>query len=68
MLLVASDGLLRYARPADIARVARQPDIDLAVTALIELVRLPSGELQDDVAIVLLRESSSVVGGVVTLA
>jgi hypothetical protein len=56
-LLMASDGLLRYARPADIARAARIPDLDVAATELVDLVRLPSGDLQDDVAIVLLRET-----------
>jgi hypothetical protein len=30
MLLVASDGLLRYAKPADIARMAAGADLDAA--------------------------------------
>ena len=55
-LLVASDGLLRYAPPEAIARVASGPDLAAAARALVELVRLPSGELPDDVAIVLCRE------------
>ena len=54
-LLVASDGLLRYAKPTDIARVATGPDLAAAARALVELVRLPSGGLQDDVAVVLCR-------------
>lgn len=58
-LLVASDGLFRYA-PADaIARVAAGPDLAAAVRELAALVRLPSGELPDDVAVVLCREALS---------
>lgn len=55
-LLVASDGLLRFARPEAIARVVSGPDLAAAARALVELVRLPSGEVPDDVAIVLCRE------------
>jgi serine/threonine protein phosphatase PrpC len=54
-LLVATDGLVRYAKPQDIARIARGRDLGAAVRALVELVRLPSGALQDDVAVVLCR-------------
>jgi serine/threonine protein phosphatase PrpC len=54
-LLVASDGLLRYASHRDIARLARQPDLAAAARSLVDLVRLPTGALQDDVAIVLAR-------------
>lgn len=57
-LLVASDGLFRYAKQSDIVRVASGPDLQEAARALVELVRLPSGELQDDVAIVLCRQLS----------
>ena len=55
-LLVASDGLLKYAHPADIARIARGPDLAIAARELVELVRLPTGGLQDDVAIILCRD------------
>ena len=55
-LLVASDGLFRYAKPEAIARVAAGPDLAAAARELVELVRLPSGELPDDVAVVLCRE------------
>jgi serine/threonine protein phosphatase PrpC len=54
-LLVASDGLLRYAKQPDIARIANGPDLRAAARELIDLVRLPNGSLQDDVAIVLCR-------------
>jgi hypothetical protein len=56
-LLLASDGLLRYGRASDITRIASGPDLDAAARALVELVRLPSGTLQDDVAVVLCRRA-----------
>ena len=55
-LLVASDGLFGYAKPDAIARAADGPDLAAAARELVELVRLPSGELPDDIAIVLCRE------------
>ena len=54
-LLVATDGLLAFARPADIGRLARGENLDAAAQALVRLVRLPSGQFVDDVALVLLR-------------
>jgi PPM family protein phosphatase len=54
-LLVASDGLFSYAKPADITCALRDHDLDRAADALIDLVRLPPGQVPDDVAIVLLR-------------
>jgi hypothetical protein len=54
-LLVASDGLLRYAKPADIARRAAGPDLAAAARGLVDLVRLRSGALPDDVSVVLCR-------------
>lgn len=56
-LLVASDGLLRYAKPADVARVLRENNLATAAAALVELVRLPSDGLQDDVSVVLCRRT-----------
>ena len=58
-LLVASDGLLRYARPEAIARVASGPDLAAAARDLVALVRLPSGELPDDVSVILCREAGT---------
>lgn len=55
-LLVASDGLLRYAKRDAIVDLVRGPDLAAAAKALVELVRLPSGELPDDVTVVLCRE------------
>lgn len=54
-LLVATDGLLAYARPADMHRIAQEEDLEAAAQALVQLVRLPSGQFVDDVALVLLR-------------
>jgi len=49
-LLLASDGLLKYVRAADIRTYAAR-----GVDALIDNVRLKSGALQDDVAVILLE-------------
>lgn len=54
-LLVATDGLFNYAHHERIAAVALQEDLDGAAGALVELVRLPGGGLQDDVGVVLVR-------------
>ncbi|HEY4177752.1 MAG TPA: SMI1/KNR4 family protein [Kofleriaceae bacterium] len=54
-LVIASDGLARYAKLDDIARAVRGMDLSAAAGALLELVRLPTGALQDDVSIVLCR-------------
>src|SRR5262249_4700430 len=53
--VIGSDGLFRYARPIDIARIAMQPDLEVAATALVDLVRLENGNVQDDVSVVLVR-------------
>lgn len=55
-LLVASDGLLRYAKPHEIARIASGVDLAIAARALVDLVRLPTSGLQDDVSVVLCRQ------------
>jgi PPM family protein phosphatase len=57
-LLVASDGLIKYASQASIARIASGADLAFAARSLVDLVRLRSGALQDDVSIVLCREAS----------
>jgi serine/threonine protein phosphatase PrpC len=57
-LLVATDGLFNYARPERIAEVARRENLDAAARELIRLVRLPSGGLQDDAVVVLVREGA----------
>jgi serine/threonine protein phosphatase PrpC len=52
-LVVATDGLFKYAATDVIARMVRASAIQIAAEQLVELVRLPSGKLQDDVALVL---------------
>ncbi len=58
-LLVGSDGLFNYAPRSEIVRIARLPDLVAAARSLIELVRMPSGGLQDDVSVVLCRNALS---------
>lgn len=60
-LLVASDGLLSYAKRDDIARIVRGNELAAAARALIELVRLPNGALQDDVTVILANRTSSAI-------
>jgi serine/threonine protein phosphatase PrpC len=54
-LLVATDGLFNYALPENIAAAAIGEDLDAAARALVQLVRLAGGGLQDDVGVVLVR-------------
>ena len=51
-LLVATDGLLKYASRDHLIR-ASEGDLDAAADSLMESVRLPTGALQDDVGLVL---------------
>ena len=59
-LLLATDGLLKYAPPERICDSVRR-DLPAAETCneLIRSVRLPTGSLQDDVGVVLLRICSA---------
>jgi len=52
-LLVATDGILKYARMETIAMCALTRSLDDAATALIDSVRLRNGRLQDDVGLIL---------------
>lgn len=54
-LLVATDGLFAYARSDALCRLACGENLDAAALALGRLVRLPSGELADDLTLVLVR-------------
>jgi len=56
-LLIASDGLLKFATPATICDIVRNATDDLATAGrqLIDSVRLRSGDLQDDTSLILLR-------------
>ena len=55
-LLVASDGLIKYARRPDIQGRGLLQPLDASVVALVDAVRLRSGRFQDDVAVVLAEE------------
>jgi serine/threonine protein phosphatase PrpC len=52
ILLLATDGLLKYASAERIATVCRESDNEVCATRLIELVRYPSGTLPDDVTLI----------------
>ncbi len=52
-LLVATDGLLAYAGRSEICSAAGAGEPETAAEELVNLVRLPSGSLQDDVALIL---------------
>lgn len=54
-LIVASDGLWKYASPDSICTVALAEEFASVPPGMVNLVRLPSGELPDDVAIALCR-------------
>jgi serine/threonine protein phosphatase PrpC len=54
-LLLATDGLVKYASADRIAAVCREHELHAAVDKLIELVRYPSGALPDDVTVVITK-------------
>ena len=56
-VVVASDGLLKYATRDTFMAVGlrRSPDLSVEADALIDGARLPSGDLHDDLALVLLE-------------
>lgn len=54
-LLMASDGLLKYVDRSRVAALGMAMPIDLAVQALVDAARLPSGVLRDDVAVLLVE-------------
>jgi PPM family protein phosphatase len=68
VVLVATDGLLRYAARDIIARIVRDNPIALAAEKLLELVRLPSGKFHDDVAAVLVGRADQRQGGGLPIA
>lgn len=51
LLLIASDGLFRYANPQKIIEAATKVPLPDLPRALVDLVRLKSGKLHDDVAV-----------------
>lgn len=56
-LLLATDGLFKYADPDAICQICREVDLESGAQRLIDLVRLPSGQLLDDVAVALCRRA-----------
>jgi serine/threonine protein phosphatase PrpC len=52
-LLLATDGLLKYAPAERITAVCQTPDLEAATSNLIGLVRYPSGALPDDTTVIL---------------
>lgn len=46
MLLIATDGLFNYAQRERIAEIVLGDDLDLAVSELVKLVRLPSADFR----------------------
>ena len=55
-LLLATDGLFKYATESDIAKHAMGVSVNDAVERLVAGLRLRSGTLQDDVGIILMEE------------
>ncbi|MDP9149641.1 MAG: protein phosphatase 2C domain-containing protein [Myxococcota bacterium] len=58
VLVMATDGLFDYAAVDVIARIVRASAIGAAAERLIELIRLRSGKLADDVALVLVGRTA----------
>ena len=54
-LIVASDGLFKYGKSERLCEAARNPQLEIVPASLVDAVRLPSGNLQDDVAIIACR-------------
>jgi serine/threonine protein phosphatase PrpC len=52
-LLLATDGLLKYSSPETIAAVSCEASVESSASRLIELVRYPSGDLPDDITVIL---------------
>jgi serine/threonine protein phosphatase PrpC len=61
-LLVASDGLMKYARRSEIQRLGMRRPLTASADALLDAVRLRTGNLQDDVAIILVAEMATTNG------
>jgi len=57
-LLIATDGLFRFAAPDKIVQQVRSTALPRLPSLLSDLARLPNGELQDDVAIVVCEETA----------
>lgn len=58
-LIVATDGLFGYAKRDSLVRLARDPDLGSLPLKLIDSVRLKSGELWDDVSVLVCRAADA---------
>lgn len=63
-LVVATDGLFKYAPPETVAAAARGCSPAEVAERLVELVRLPSGRYQDDVGVVVVAAEARARGAV----
>jgi len=54
-LMAASDGIIKYAKRDKIWKAALSEDLESAAREIIDLARLPTGEIQDDAAVILCR-------------
>jgi serine/threonine protein phosphatase PrpC len=57
-LLVATDGLLKYAPLPTVREIMAEGDVERAAARLVDSARLPTGKLWDDVAVVVCRAAS----------
>lgn len=58
-VLAASDGLWKYVQRNRIAAMALESDLETAAGRLVEAARLQSGDLQDDLSVILCRIDGS---------
>ncbi|RKZ49450.1 MAG: hypothetical protein DRR16_06000 [Candidatus Parabeggiatoa sp. nov. 3] len=56
ILLLATDGLTKYAPPASIREIVLNNDVEQVANQLIESVRYPSGNLPDDVTVIVCQK------------
>ncbi|MDP3278913.1 MAG: protein phosphatase 2C domain-containing protein [Deltaproteobacteria bacterium] len=56
VLLLATDGLLKYAPETKIQHLATDGNVSVAAAKLVDLVRTASGALQDDVGLIVCRK------------
>jgi serine/threonine protein phosphatase PrpC len=57
VVLVASDGLLKYAAEEQIRHLATDANVSVAAAKLVDLVRTASGTLHDDVSLIVVRKT-----------
>jgi serine/threonine protein phosphatase PrpC len=56
-VLLASDGLIKYATPARVCEIVRSSEFKNIASGLVDLVRLKSGAMPDDVSVIVCRKS-----------